>query len=111
MDPLDNDVTENEIIDTLKDHESVKSIKIHQNTPPKNTFEFRPVCVDYVKKQLSKLNIRKSTGAGMLTPRLVKLSANELARPITNLINMSISHNIFPDVLKNAEISPLFKKK
>ena len=59
---------------------------------------------------MKKLNPRKSTGSDLLPPRLIKLSANLICNPITNIINKSIETNIFPDSLKEAEVSPLFKK-
>ena len=38
------------------------------------------------------------------------MSAPNIAQPLTNLINMSMKTNTFPDALKKAELSPLFKK-
>ena len=73
-------------------------------------FQLQKITIEYVNSLLSRLNVKKSTGCDKITPKLLKLSTQEISLPLTNLINMSIQTNIFPDQLKKAELSPLFKK-
>ena len=49
----------------------------------------------------------------MITSRqkILRLAQNELTYPITNLVNNSISMSTFPEQLKCAELSPLYKKE
>ena len=51
----------------------------------------------------------KSTEYDRIPPKLVKIAAKELSYPISNLINQSIRTSHFPDRLKFAEVSPLYK--
>lgn len=44
-----------------------------------------------------------------LRPETLKLIANELAAPLTYLINWSSRTEIFPSLFKNAIITPIFK--
>ena len=105
--PLSDSETIDDIVSQFENHPSIKSIK-EQNFV--SSFDFSPVTFDQVYKLLSEVNIRKSTGCDRITPRIFKMSAPVLYEPLTNLINMSISLNFFPDALKEAELSPLFKK-
>ena len=59
---------------------------------------------------LRKLNVSKSSGIDSLGPRILKLAAPVIAKPIAHLINKSIEEGIFPNDLKIAKITPIFKK-
>ena len=54
---------------------------------------------------------KKATGYDNIAPKLLKVVADELAFPITNLINLSTEASRFPSNLKKSELSPLFKAK
>ena len=58
---------------------------------------------DCVLSMLRKLNVNKSAGIDSLGPRILKLAAPVIAKPIAHLINMSIKEGIFPDDLKMAK--------
>ena len=95
------------ILKSLENHPSVSLIG-DQNL--NSSFHFSEVDNDYVTKLLSKMNVKKSTGSDNISTRLLKFSISEISQPLTDLINMSIRKNKFPDALKQAEVSPLFKK-
>ena len=57
-----------------------------------------------------RLNERKPSGYDSLPPKLLKPGKDALTPPITTLVNMSIQQCVFPNCLKNAELSPVFKK-
>ena len=61
--------------------------------------------------QVILINIRKATGYDNIPAKLLRLAQNELTHPIANLINNTVAMNTFPDQLKCAELSPLFKKE
>ena len=65
---------------------------------------------DEVFSMLRKLNVNKSAGTDSLGPRILKLAAPVIAKPITHLINMSIKEGVFPDDLKMAKVTPIYKK-
>ena len=49
-----------------------------------------------VEKILKELSTEKSTGVDILPPKLVKLAANFLARPLSQSIDNSIKKGCFP---------------
>ena len=62
-----------------------------------------------VLKLLKTINIRKATGEDTIPPKLVKLAADNLAKPLTDVINLSIETCVFPDKAKIASVSPFDK--
>ena len=63
-----------------------------------------------VKLYLSELKANKTTGYDMLPSKLLKTASDILCQSVCYLINMSIKVCCFPNKLKFAEITPLFKK-
>ena len=57
--------------------------------------------IQYINKLLRETNIKKSTGYDNLPPKIVKISADILTAPTTNLVNLMIKTSIFPDLKKN----------
>ncbi len=98
-----------DIFEKHSNHESILKIKEHhsQIVAP---FTFKPVNADYVKNILSKLNSKKSTGYDNIPPKIIKLCADELSDPMTDMINSAFKNNVFPNDMKKADLSPLFKK-
>jgi hypothetical protein len=60
---------------------------------------------------LKKLNPHKAMGPDNIPPRLLKEFAYELAEPISDLFNISLSSDIVPDTRKCAYITPIPKEK
>ena len=104
----DNDDVES-ILASHSDHPSIKTIQ--ERSQNYGTFNFKMVPMNDVHKLLKSTNPRKATGCDRIPPKLLKLAADELAYPVTNLINMSIVHSTFPQRMKMAELSPLYKAK
>ena len=73
-------------------------------------FKISPIEEDQVFKLLSKLNISKASGIDTLCPRLLKLAAPMIYKPLCHLINVSIETGMFPDELKIGKLTPIFKK-
>ena len=46
----------------------------------------------------------------MIPPKLIKLGADVLCKPLHYLVNLSIKTSSFPNILKCAEVTPIFKK-
>lgn len=72
--------------------------------------ELTHVSEDFIYKELCSLNSFKSTGIDNIPARFVKDGASALAKPITYLVNLSITSGIVPEELKQARVKPLFKK-
>jgi hypothetical protein len=101
-----------DVFSKYENHDSVKNIKEHMDPyGGQYSFKFNHVTSDYVKNQMCGLDIRKATGYDNLPPKIIKAGADILANPICYIINQCIDKSIFPDDLKNANVSPVFKKK
>lgn len=96
-------------IDKHKDHSSITQI-LGRFGHKCNTFSFKPVSSVAVKKKLKSINIRKATGFDNIPGKLLRIVHNELSGPLANLINNCMSQNVFPECMKCAELSPIFKK-
>ena len=80
---------------------------VTSNVP--NSFFISPIsqseCVNLIcdlKNTTCKLNV--------LPVKILKLVADLVCFPLCKLINLSVERGIFPDILKSAEIIPVFKK-
>ena len=96
----------------FSDHPSIK--KIFENNPqkePENKFSFKPNNEIYVKKVISNLDIKKSTGFDKISAKILKACAPSVSGAISDLINTTYKHEKFPLGLKQAQVVPLFKKK
>ena len=69
------------------------------------------VTTDKVLKLLTELNSQKATGLDGLPAKFLKDGASTIAKPLTHIINMSITSGQFPKELKCAKIVPIYKKK
>ena len=101
-----------DIIDTHSNNESVLYIKENIRTQNVSAprFVFKQVSNDQVLDKIRQLNSKKSAGCDNFPPKLIKLGASILCQPLTYIINKCIQSNIFPNALKYAEVSPIFKK-
>ena len=59
---------------------------------------------------LKEVNAKKALGFDKILPKLVKLAARDLAAPLSETINNSISKGVFPNEAKIVLVSPLDKK-
>ena len=53
---------------------------------------------------------KNSKGIDNISTKIIKNIKNEIALPITNLVNKMINDGLFPDKLKIAKIIPIYKK-
>ena len=94
-----------------KHHESVQNIKqFMESREITRGFTFYKVDTDMVKFFLNKLKPNKATGCDMLPSKLLKMASDILSNSICYLVNLSFTLCFFPNELKSAEITPLFKK-
>jgi hypothetical protein len=69
----------------------------------------RPATRDEIGKIIDSL---KSTAAGydQIKPCIIKAIKNVILTPITHLVNLSLKQGIFPNELKTAVVTPVYKK-
>ena len=63
-----------------------------------------------VLKHLQELDENKAKGLDNLCGKLLKDGATVLAKPISQICNLSIKYSIFPSDCRIAKLKPLFKK-
>ena len=56
------------------------------------------------------LNVNKSFGFDSIPARLLKDAADYIASPLSYIFNMSLSKGVFPDAMKIAKVTPVYKK-
>ena len=56
------------------------------------------------------IDTSKAAGIDRLPGRFLKDGANVLAKPVTDICNLSTSLNKFPSPFKSAKVKPIFKK-
>ena len=56
---------------------------------------------------IKSLNPKKATGPDQIPP---KIARPQIANVLTGMINNAIDEGIFPDSLKRAQVTPVFKK-
>lgn len=91
---------------------------IKHNSDPSNFHinnEYPSMIIGYISKQ-NILNIvktlKKSNSSGMdgISTNIIKASIDYILSPLTYVVNLSLSHGIFPEILKVAKVVPLHKK-
>ena len=91
---------------SFSNHPSTQMIKDkYQNT---FNFKFELVSTDQVIKFIDEIDFNKSSSVD-IPEKIIKIAKEEIAEPIRNCINSSISTGTFPDELKIADIVPAFK--
>ena len=96
----------NEILSYYADHESILAIK---NKFPNLSFKIREPTEDEIFNILKNLDIKKATGVDTIPPKLIRLSAEVLKTPFTNILKYYISNFIYPDKMKTARVTPVYK--
>ena len=62
-----------------------------------------------VKSVLRELNVKKSVPLGDIPTVIFKKFSNELAPPVTDVINQAIIKGVWPDIFKTEFITPIPK--
>ena len=76
---------------------------------PTPAFHLNHVDEDTVLNHLLSLKTNKAIGLDFISARLLKYGARAICRPVTRLLNLSISTGKFPDIWKCSKVSALFK--
>ena len=97
---------------TIENHSKhISILKINEKFPSAlNSFVFKTVSPSEIMVYSKSFNPRKATGFDNIPCKLLRLACKELSSPLAFIINASISQNVFPQNMKHAEVSPVFKK-
>ena len=86
------------------------NFKDYLRIPVVPNMSFSRISEEAVMEVLNNLKQKLSCGHDGISSRLLKASKNEISKPLTLIINQTLTSGIFPDTLKIANIIPLFKK-
>jgi hypothetical protein len=83
-------------------------------TIPQDTFVTQsifllPVSDNEVISTLSSISNSNATGSDGILPEIIKLNATHIAPLLTYIFNLSFSQGLFPNLLKEAVVIPVFK--
>lgn len=122
---VDNEVIRNlvEIANQMNKHFTEIPNKLAKNfvdsepvtTLTRNITHYPTIFIDPVTENeifniITDLKKSNSVGLDKISSNMLKSVVNHIVKPLTYLINRSLSEGIFPDILKVAKIIPLHKK-
>ena len=97
-----------EVIDYYKYHPSVLAISSHMKKSV--SFNFNSLERNDILNEINNLDISKSTQSTDIPTKIIKENREFFADYLLSCFNNSISNSHFPTILKNAEVTPIFKK-
>ena len=95
-------------IETFKFHPNYLLIKEKKNA---NSFDFVPVIVNDVEKEIKMLNPNKAPIFNTKPFKMLIKTSSISAQFVHKIFNESVETGVYPDNLKLADITPVFKKK
>ena len=104
----DTSTSVSSILERFHCHQSILKIQEALNTP--HNFSFHVVIEDEVRREILRLDGTKSTPVGDIPVGMLKSTNDIHASILAKIINSSLRNGYFPDDLKAAEVSPIFKK-
>jgi len=100
----------NKVIEFYNSHPSVLTINAEMDFENFNTFRFTKVSSEEIFKNINQLKVGKTCGYDKIPARILKAGASVLTFSLTNFINRCIEDARFPDLCKNSEVTPVYKK-
>ena len=101
-DPIDK------AIDKYKFHPSILLIQKHLKNH--DVFSFKTVEIGDIEKEINNINPKKATTSNSIPPKIFKKSSKVSVSVLHKLFNDSIEKSDFPQNLKLADITPVYKK-
>ena len=81
------------------------------NQPLNNNFLFKSADTNEIILIIVSLENSKATGPNSIPTEILKLIKPNICYPLKELINLSFATGVYPDLLKIAEVIPIFKNK
>ena len=93
-----------------KTHPSINAIsEKYSNASKSHQLILKLIDESFVSKRISNINVKKATGVDNISPKLFHYAKPVIAKPISDLVNLSLSSATFPDSLKIARVAPIHK--
>ena len=96
------------ILQNYDEHPSIVKIREHINETA--IFSFKKVNETQIETEIKEINSKKAPGADGIPANILKETVDILKSPLTQLYNISVENQQFPNNLKYANVTPLFKK-
>ena len=85
-------------------------MEAYSETLREDNFSFKMISMDEVKKEVLKLNLKKSSTYDTIPASILKQTIQVHLKYLTNTINNSLKESTFPEELKQSEVIPAYKK-
>ena len=95
-------------VDPHENHPSI--LRILESMSENKSFSFSEVTPEDIHGVMLKLNQDKSV-SGPFSTKLVKMVSDILSGPLSKLINLAFTSSEFPQSLKKARVTPVYKKE
>ena len=96
------------IIDKHSNHPSI--IKIRENIQKLHHFYFIAVNDKYIEKLMQRMDPKKAKGYDNIPSKLLRTGASGICSHVSQLVNHCLCVCEFPDIMKLADVSSLYKK-
>ena len=73
-------------------------------------FHFSIISEEVVSKLLRNLDDGKATGLDNISPKVLKVGYEHLAKPLAYIMNLSLATGAVPSAWKVSRVSPIFKE-
>ena len=83
--------------------------KLTNKHPIKNSFFLAPITEVEMESYIKKLPSNKANPKHSIPTNVIKLSSQIIAPTITTIFNICINQGIFPEKLKQSEVTPIYK--
>ena len=103
MDPADKAIGKNKFKPSV--------LPIKSKLGNQKRFSFQPISKFDMEKEIQNTDLKKATNKNTIAPKIFKISCNTSAETLLNLYNEYLITGNFPDNVKLAHITPVFKKK
>ena len=98
----------------MKNHTSVIKIREHVVTSVPSVsvpFVFKPISERQVDKYITSIGKKKATGLDDLSAKVLKIIKKPYLCHLTRMINRMLEDSTFPKYMKNARVTPIYKKE
>ena len=75
-----------------------------------NTIFLSPTLPEDTEDRISSLKTNKANGPSNIPTKILKLFKKEFSKPLIDIINFSFNQGIFPNLLKTANVIPIYKR-
>ena len=90
---------------------ATKNFNAYLNRPASTLFHFHPIEEKETLRIIQNLKNMSSFGHDSISNKLLKRSQEVIYKPLTMLINQTITTGYFPEELKLSRVKPLFKNE